>query len=1047
MDHLPDAQGLYDPRHEHDACGLGFVARIDGARSHDIVRQGLTLLQNLSHRGAVGCDPCTGDGAGIMLQVPHVFFARECDRLGIELPAAGGYGVGMLFLPTDAAERRMCELLLERTVIEEGCRVLGWRDVPVDESVLGEAARAARPAIRQVFIARDGRGGGAKALERTLYVVRRQIEKTIGERRGFHAASFSSRTLVYKGMLMPWQLPRFYPDLADPEVASALALVHSRFSTNTFPSWARAHPYRFLAHNGEINTLKGNVNWMRVREGRMASRLFGSDLQKLYPIIGEDQSDSACLDNALEFLVRGGRSLAHAMMMLIPEAWSGDADMDLDRRGFHEYQAAMMEPWDGPAAVAFSDGTQIGATLDRNGLRPARYLVTTDGLVVLASEAGALEIPAERIREKGRLRPGTMLLVDTAVGRLYTDEALKTALATRKPYRRWVAANRIAIEELPEPLNVPQLDHATLRERQRAFGYTAEELRTILIPMASTGEEPVGSMGNDTPLAVLSDEPQLLFNYFKQLFAQVTNPPIDPIREQLVMSLAMNIGPKANVLGERPEHVRRIRVKQPVLTNAQLEKIRSLRDPGFRTTTLRAVFPAAGGARAMAQAVDALCRQATQAVHDGYSLLVLSDRDVDADWAPIPSLLATSAVHHHLIRERLRTNVGLLVETGEARTVQHVALLIAYGAGTVNPYLAFETLADLARDGRLPEPIDATTAAEKYIKALQKGLLKVLSKMGISTVQSYCGAQIFEAVGLGPRLVRRYFTGTASRIGGIEIEQVAEETLRRHAAAYHQVLPLRALESGGEFHYRSQGEHHAWNPATISTLQHAVRGRSAATYREFSRLANDERTRLATLRGLLDFAERAPVPIDEVEPAAEIVKRFATGAMSFGSLSKEAHETLALAMNRIGGRSNSGEGGEEPERYGTDRNSAIKQVASGRFGVTTDYLVSARELQIKMAQGAKPGEGGQLPGHKVDAVIARTRHATPGVTLISPPPHHDIYSIEDLAQLISDLKHVNPHARISVKLVSEVGVGTIAAGVAKARADVILISGDSGGTG
>ncbi len=1045
MEHLPSAQGLYDPRFEHEACGIGFVAHVRGARSHDIVRHGLTLLEHLAHRGAVGCDPCTGDGAGVLLQLPHALIERECAALGIDLPGAGDYGVGMLFLPGAPATRRACELLIERTIVEEGCRLLGWRDVPVQEEVLGELARQSAPVIRQVFVARDGRPPAA--FERALYVLRRQIEKAVGRHPGFYVASLSSRTIVYKGMLTPEQLPRFYPDLVDPACASALILVHSRFSTNTFPSWARAHPYRFLCHNGEINTLKGNVNWMRVREGRMSSRRFGEDLRKLYPIIGEDQSDSACLDNVLEFLVQGGRSLAHAMTMLIPEAWTGDAQLDLDRRSFHEYQAAMMEPWDGPAAVAFTDGRQIGAALDRNGLRPVRYLVTTDDLVVLASEAGALEIPVERICAKGRLQPGRMLLVDTVAGRVRGDEELKASLAARKPYRAWVAAHRIALEDLPDPPPAPPFDPATLRERQIAFGYTVEELKTVLAPMGATGEEPVGSMGNDTPLAVLSEEPQLLFNYFRQLFAQVTNPPIDPIREQLVMSLVMNIGPKANLLGERPEHLRHIRVKHPVLTNAQLEKIRALRDPGVRPKTLRMLFPASGGAAALEGAVESLCRQAAQAVREGYTLLILSDRGVDADWAPIPSLLATGAVHHHLTCERLRTEAGLLVETGEARSVHQIALLLGYGAGTVNPYLALDTLAAMARAGDLPAGIDEATAQAKYLKAVEKGLLKILSKMGISTAQSYCGAQIFEAIGIGPGLIERYFTGTPSRIGGVELPEVAEETLRRHATAFHHVLPFRQLGFGGEHHYRSQGEHHAWNPATIAALQHAARTNSRAAYREFSRLASEERDRPVTLRGLLEFAEREPVPLEEVEPASEIVKRFATGAMSFGALGREAHETLAIAMNRIGARSNSGEGGEEPERYGTERNSAIKQIASGRFGVTTEYLVNATELQIKMAQGAKPGEGGQLPGHKVDEVIARTRYATPGVTLISPPPHHDIYSIEDLAQLIADLKTVNPRALVSVKLVSEVGVGTIAAGVAKARADLILISGDSGGTG
>jgi len=1040
-------QGLYDPRDNRDACGVGFVAHARGSASREIVHDALLLLKGLSHRGAVGCDPNTGDGAGILLQVPHAFLEREMASTGSRLPAAGAYGVGMLFLPSDRGERRACELTIETIVADEGRTILGWRDVPVDPSTIGDLARRTAPTVRQLFIPRGTTGD--EAFERKLYVLRRQIETAIGTRAGFHVASLSARTIVYKGMVTPEQLPAYYADLRAPDLTSALALVHSRFSTNTLPTWSRAHPYRFLCHNGEINTLRGNLNWMHVREACMKSPLFGEDLHKLYPIIAEDQSDSACLDNAVEFLLRGGRSLPHAVAMLIPEAWEGNPHMDLDRRGFCEFHGAMMEPWDGPALVAFTDGRVIGGTLDRNGLRPARWLVTEDDLVVLASEAGALELNPERIVEKGRIQPGQMFLVDTRAGRVMHDAEIKRDLASRKPYRAWVAANRVGLDELPEPLGVAHTEHDDLVRRQAAFGYTAEELNMILAPMATTGDEPVGSMGNDTPLAVLSHEPQLLFNYFKQLFAQVTNPPIDPIREQLVMSLSVNIGPRTNVLGERPEHARHIRVKSPILTNVALEKIRAMgkADPRFKCKTLRTVFPAAGGAKAFHLALEAMCRKAGQAVHEGHTLIVLSDRGVDADWAPLPSLLATAAVHHHLVREGLRTEVGIIVESGEPRDVSQFALLIGYGAGTVNPYLAFDTLGALARDTRLPNLVDEATAETKFIKAVEKGLLKVISKMGISTIQSYCGAQVFEAIGLGPKLVERYFTGTASRIGGIEIAQLAEETLRRHSTAFRRPLPVERLELGGNYHYRNQAEHHNWNPLTISALQQAARANSAERYEEFAGLVNDETKHPSTLRGLLELVEREPIPIDEVEPAAEIVKRFATGAMSFGSLSREAHETLAIAMNRIGGRSNSGEGGESAERLGTERNSAIKQVASARFGVTAEYLVSARELQIKMAQGAKPGEGGQLPGHKVDAVIAKTRYATPGVTLISPPPHHDIYSIEDLAQLIFDLKNVNPSAMVSVKLVSEVGVGTIAVGVAKARADLILISGDSGGTG
>ncbi|MBV9880582.1 MAG: glutamate synthase subunit alpha, partial [Gemmatirosa sp.] len=899
MNDLPSEQGLYDPRYEHDACGIGFVANVRGVASHDIVGQALRLLDNLSHRGGAGCDPCTGDGAGILTQLPHALLAADAPRLGIELPAAGAYGVGMLFLPPDAQERRACELLLEQVVAEEGHAVLGWRDVPCDDREIGDAARRSAPVVRQVFV--DHGALGRPDFERKLYVIRRQIEKAVGERDGFYVASLSCRTVVYKGLLTPAQLPLFYRDLADARFESALALVHSRFSTNTFPTWARAHPYRFVCHNGEINTLRGNVNWMRVREGRMKSRRFGEDLRKLYPIVSDDrQSDSACLDNVLEFLVRGGRSLPHAMMMLIPEAWEENRQMDLDRRGFYEFHAAMMEPWDGPAAVAFTDGEVIGATLDRNGLRPGRWVVTTDDVAILASEAGALEVPNDRVKAKGRLQPGKMFLVDTVAGRIVEDEKIKERVASRRPYRAWVAANRVGIDELPEPHNVAQPDPAALLERQAAFGYTTEELNVVLAAMATTGEEPTGSMGTDTPLAVLSERPQLLFKYFKQLFAQVTNPPIDPIREQMVMSLAMNIGPKANLLGEHPAHARRVRVRGPVLTNTQLEKIASIADDRFRAKTLRMLFPAGGGARALEPAVESLCRQASQAIREGYTLLVLSDRGVNADWAPIPSLLATAAVHHHLIREQLRTEAGLVVQTGEAREVSHVALLLGFGAGTVNPYLAFETLTAMARAGQLPETVDEATAEAKYIKAVEKGLLKILSKMGISTVQSYCGAQIFEAVGLGGHLVERYFTGTPSRIGGIEIADVGEETLRRHAAALRRDTPLLRLDPGGEYSYRAQGEQHHWNPGAITALQQAAANDDGAQYARFAALVDAEQAQGTTIRGLLDFVPREPVPLGEVEPASAIVRRFVTGAMSFGSLSREAHEMLATAMNRIG---------------------------------------------------------------------------------------------------------------------------------------------------
>jgi len=1045
MHGLPPRQGLYDPAHEHDACGLGFVAHVRGARSHSIVRQSLQLLDNLSHRGAAGCDPCTGDGAGITLQLPHAIFARDAAEAEIVLPDEGDYGVGMCFLPRGIAAQRLCESVVAQIAASEGHPVLGWRSVPCDESQLGDRGRADAPAIRQFFV--SGHGLDERALERKLYVIRRRVENAMMTVDGFYVASCSCRTVVYKGMLTPEQLPRFYRDLADPAFVTAIALVHSRFSTNTFPTWSRAHPYRLLCHNGEINTLRGNTNWMRVREGTLTSKVFGSDLEKLYPIIGADQSDSATLDNVLEFLVHGGRSLPQALMMLIPEAWEGDPLMDADRRAFYEFHASMMEPWDGPAAVAFTDGRVVGATLDRNGLRPGRWAITSDDLVVLSSEAGALELPAATVTSKGRLQPGKMVLVDTVAGRVLHDDELKGETARRQPYAARVAARRIDLEALPVPRTADAPAPSVLLDQQAAFAYTAEELRMVLAPMASNGEEPVGSMGTDTPLAVLSYEPRLLFDYFTQQFAQVTNPPIDSIREQLVMSLGMNIGPRSNLLDDDAPDASRVRVRGPVLTAVQRAKIGALSDEQMRTRTLPMLFPVTGRAGALEESLSALCLASAQAVRDGCTLLVLSDRGVDASHAPIPSLLATAAVHSHLIAEHLRTDAGLIIETGEARDVSHFALLLGFGAGTIYPYLALDTVAALAREGMLGGAIAESASQGKFVTAVEKGLLKIFSKMGISTAQSYCGAQLFESIGLGPSLIDRYFSGTKSRLGGIGIEEVAQEALARHAAAFERTTDAPALAPGGQYVYRIQGEHHAWNPETISTLQHAAWTNSAHRYEHFARVANDEREHPATIRGLLDFAPRTAIPIDEVEPAAAIVKRFVTGAMSFGSLSKEAHETLALAMNQLGGRSNSGEGGEAPQRYGTNRNSAIKQIASARFGVTAAYIVSARELQIKMAQGAKPGEGGQLPGTKVDAAIARVRHSIPGVTLISPPPHHDIYSIEDLAQLIFDLRHVNPTAVVSVKLVAETGVGTIAAGVAKAGADLILISGDSGGTG
>ncbi|MBL8072767.1 MAG: glutamate synthase large subunit [Nitrospira sp.] len=1052
---FPRRQGLYDPQYEKDSCGIGFVVNIKGKKSHDIVRKGLQVLENLTHRGAQGADSHTGDGAGILLQTPHAFLKRVAGDRGVALPDVGEYGVGQLFLPPSVDSRRLCEKVFTEIIAEEGLRLLGWRDVPVNSEQIGTVARTTEPFMRQVFIARDALN--EVQFERKLYVIRKRVEKAVAEsaiqgREHFYVASLSANTIVYKGLLLPHQMASYYQDLNDERMVSALALVHSRFSTNTFPTWPRAHPYRYVCHNGEINTLKGNVNWMKARQGRLHSELFGKDMEKLFPIVSENQSDSACLDNALEFLLLGGRSLPHAMMMLIPEPWVANPQMDLDRRGFYQYHAAMMEPWDGPAAVCFTDGKLIGATLDRNGLRPCRYHVTTDGLVVLASEAGVLPAEAKDIRMKGRLQPGRMFLVDTVQGRIIDDEEIKAGIVGRKPYRSWVTQYGVSLDELPDPLNVPQPDHPTIRQRQQAFGYTVEELKMVITPMIVTGEEAISSMGTDTPLAVLSDRPQLLFKYFKQLFAQVTNPPIDPIREQLVMSLVTNIGPKPNLMDESPESCRRIKVQQPILTNADLQKIRGISDPHFKSKTLRMLFRVAEGPDGLGEAVDDLCRQASQAIKEGYKFLILSDRGVNEEWAPIPSLIGISAVHHHLVRECTRTEVGLILETGEPRDVHQFACLIGYGAGTINPYLVFESLVDMERDNYLPEGLDAQTAEGKFIKAINKGLLKIFSKMGISTVQSYCGAQIFEAIGLNRELIDRYFTGTPSRVEGVGIREIGEETLRRHRVAYEPAA-IRQLDFGGEIHYRIQGEHHNWNPETIYKLQHASRSNDPKTYAEFAQIVNDESKRRSNLRGLLDFTfDSQPIPIEEVEPAKEIVKRFNTGAMSFGSISQEAHETLAIAMNRLGGKSNTGEGGEDPERFkplpnGDSKNSYIKQVASARFGVTAHYLVNARELQIKMAQGAKPGEGGQLPGHKVDENIARFRYATPGVQLISPPPHHDIYSIEDLAQLIFDLKNSNPDAGVSVKLVSEVGVGTVAAGVAKAHADKVLISGDSGGTG
>jgi len=1056
---LPPRQGLYDPAFEHDACGVGFVVNIRGEKSHDLVRRGIQVLVNLTHRGATGADPDTGDGAGLLLQLPDAFLRREMVRQGRELPAPGRYAAGLVFFAQDPDERAFQGDAVERSVTEHGQRVIGWRDVPVDPARIGWLAREAMPFIRQLFVGAED-GLGEEAFERKLYVIRRSFENRIrakggAQARAFHVPSLSCRTIVYKGLLLAHQIDGFYPDLQDNELESAIALVHQRYSTNTFPTWDLAQPFRYLAHNGEINTLRGNVNWMHAREGTLQSELFGEDLRKLFPVITAGGSDTAQFDNAFELLHLSGRSLPHAMMMMIPEAWDGHELMSPERKAFYEYHSCLMEPWDGPASIAFSDGRKVGAVLDRNGLRPSRYTVTKDGFVVMASEAGVLEIAPENVLRKGRLQPGRMFFVDTEQGRIIEDEELKESLVRRKPYATWLAQNRVHLEDLPASQGEQHYDADTRFRLQQAFGYTLEDLRTILPPMIATGVEALGSMGDDAALAVLSDRPRLLYHYFKQLFAQVTNPPIDSLLERLVMSTISTLGCERNLLSETPEHARLLALEHPILTNEQLEQIRGIDRPGFQAVTLSTLFKAADGGAGLRAALDRLCADASRAIADGANLLILSDRGVSPDLAPIPALLATGAVHHHLIREEARTRCGLVVETGEAREVGHFALLVGYGAGAVNPYLAFETVIELIEDGAyVPEDLTVEKALANYVKAADKGLLKIFAKMGISTLQSYRGAQIFEAVGLSKDLVERYFTGTPSRVSGADLDAVARESTLRHERAFPgETYSYPELDPGGLYQWRRRGERHTFNPDSIAKLQHAVRDQSFATFREFSQAADGDAERLCTLRGLFQFrfAEK-PIPIEEVEPASEIVKRFCTGAMSLGSISREAHETLAIAMNRLGGRSNTGEGGEDPVRFTPDasgdlRRSAIKQVASGRFGVTSHYLVNADEMQIKMAQGAKPGEGGQLPGHKVDDYIGRIRHSTPGVGLISPPPHHDIYSIEDLAQLIHDLKNANPRGRVSVKLVAESGVGTVAAGVSKAKADGVLISGHDGGTG
>ncbi|MCE9574980.1 MAG: glutamate synthase large subunit [Deltaproteobacteria bacterium] len=1054
--HRPSRYGLYEPSTEHDACGTGFVAHIKGEKSRDIVDQGLEVLRRLSHRAACGADPETGDGAGILLQLPDRFFRQEGTRLGFDLPAGRRFAIGQVFLPPDRLARAACEQILEDVIHEEGQRVLGWRDVPIDTAHVGRVAREVMPVFRQIYVRM--RRVPPSAWERTLYVIRKLAENRIRDRAVdpdgyFHVASLSTETVVYKGLLLPRQLPQFFLDLKSPELVSAIAVVHSRFSTNTFPTWDLAQPFRYIAHNGEINTLRGNGNWMQARKSQLKSAKFQGGLDRLFPIIVPGKSDSAQFDNMVELITLGGRTLPHAMMMMIPEAWEGNPDMDEERKAFYRYASSLVEPWDGPAAIVFSDGQLVGATLDRNGLRPARWLITTDDRVVLASESGVVDVPPERVRAKGRLKPGMMFVVDTAEGRIVDDAELKRDVAGRFPYRKWLDKNVFEMHEFepavaPEPITGDDLTRA-----QRAFGYTDEDLAQLLEPMAKDGKEPIGSMGTDTPLAVLSDRAPTLFHYFHQLFAQVTNPPIDPIREALVMTLETNMGPDGNTFDETPEQCHQLRLRGPILDSDELAKIRSIREGVFEPATLSTLYPIADGPEGLASAIERLCKSAVSAIDDGHNVLILSDRGLDARRVAIPALLALSAVQQHLVREGIRMQAGLIVETGEAREVHDFALLIGYGAAAVNPYLAIDSVRALCAEGRVPGPADAAVA--KTIHAIEEGLLKIMSKMGISTVQSYRGAQIFEAVGLDHDVITRHFAGTPSRIEGVGLEELGIEALERHDRGFGRQAQAIAddLPVGGSYSWRRRGELHKWNPATIAALQAAVRTGDRERFAEFERLCDDEDNALITLRGLLSIDEtQHAIPLDQVEPASAILTRFVTGAMSFGSISAEAHETLAIAMNRIGGKSNSGEGGEEPHRFEPDdngdlRRSAIKQIASGRFGVTAEYLVNADDLQIKVAQGAKPGEGGQLPGHKIDERIAKVRCSTPGVSLISPPPHHDIYSIEDLAQLIYDLTTVNSLARVSVKLVSEVGVGTIAAGVAKARAGCVVIAGYEGGTG
>ncbi|MFN6250225.1 glutamate synthase large subunit, partial [Microcystis sp.] len=1048
----PRKQGLYDPQFEHDACGVGFIVHKTGKKSHDIVEQALTILLNLDHRGACGAEKNTGDGAGILCQIPDLFFRKVTGDLGFTLPAAGQYGVGMLYTAPDAEIRGKSRQEFEKIAAEEGLKVLGWRDVPTDNSSLGNSAKSTEPFIEQVFIERDANLSDDLAFERKLYVIRKRSHLNRQSfNRYWYPCSISSRTIVYKGQLMPVQVGDYFPDLHDPDFQSALGLVHSRFSTNTFPSWERAHPYRYIAHNGEINTLRGNINWMHARQSMFASPLFGEDIKRIQPVINIEGSDSLIFDNALELMVLSGRSLPHAVMMMIPEPWAAHESMSDEKKAFYEYHSCLMEPWDGPASIAFTDGTMMGAVLDRNGLRPSRYYVTKDDLVIMASEAGVLPIEPERVAFKGRLQPGRMFLVDMKEGRIVADEEIKAGIANAKPYRQWLNENLVNLDDLPAVETAPPETSVSLIQQQTAFGYTFEELRLLLAPMGRDGVEAVGSMGSDTPLAVLSDRPKLLYDYFQQLFAQVTNPPIDSIREEIITSPITTIGAERNLLDPQPESCHLIKLNSPILTNAQLARLQG--NSEFKTVTIPILFDPTSGVEGMRSTIEAICQEVDEAILAGASIIILSDRGIDKNHAPIPSLLAVAGLHHHLIRQGTRTRVGLVLESGEPREVHHYALLLGYGCGAINPYLAFATLGSMIEEGLLVG-VDHQSACKNYIKAATKGVIKVASKIGISTLQSYRGAQIFEAIGLNRSVVDRYFTWTASRIEGADLEIIARESLLRHGHAFpDRDVNVHTLDIGGEYQWRKDGEAHLFSPETIHTLQQAVKLGKYDLFKKYSQLVNQQNQKFFTLRGLLTFKNRESIPIEEVEPIEAIMKRFKTGAMSYGSISKEAHESLAIAMNRIGGKSNTGEGGEDSERYtwtneqGDSKNSAIKQVASGRFGVTSLYLSQARELQIKMAQGAKPGEGGQLPGKKVYPWIAKVRHSTPGVGLISPPPHHDIYSIEDLAELIHDLKNANRAARVSVKLVSEVGVGTIAAGVAKAHADVVLISGFDGGTG